>query len=305
MMKPRFQWLLHPVFLLSLLVLLANDFYLKYAYGNWITGKLSDISGLIAFTVFLFAFLPFDRKKIVIGVSLFFIWWKSPLSEPVISFFNTTCSLPVTRVVDYTDLIALCFLPFTLNLRIPPITPSTWRSAVITASGLISFFAFCATSMPFSSWYEKYREDEIPFPEIFKTKMTDKEILYKLDPQHKGWTIDSVRFLPSRGYARPYYQIRKPGDSTTQWTQLPDSIPWPLYFRSASQPFYIIPEYILDRDTLLGLEFTISNGSTKSNSRNVSFRSFRMRDQQKFAQFYNNPLYKKYKKHFKKLLRGK
>lgn len=304
-MKPRLQWLLHPVFLINLLVLLANDFYLKYAYSNWITGKLSDISGLIAFTLFLFVILPVDRKKIVIGVSLLFTWWKSPLSEPVISLFNTTVSLPVTRVVDYTDLIALCFLPFILNLRIPQITPSKWRSAVITASGLISFFAFCATSMPYSRWYEYYREDEIPFNELIRTKMTDKEILYKLDPQQHGWSIDSIRYLPSRGYERPYYQVRRPGDSTTQWIALPDSLPWPMYFRSASQPFYIIPEYILDGDTLHGLEFSIDNGSLKDKKRSVSFRSFRSNNKQKYTAFYSSRLFNYYSNHFKKLLRGK
>jgi hypothetical protein len=303
-MKPRSQWLLHPVFLFSLVVLLINDFYLKYTFSNWITGKLSDIAGLIAFSVFLFALLPAERRKIVIGVALFFAWWKSPLSEPVISFLNTSLSLPVTRVVDYSDYIALCFLPFTLRLHIPQVAIAQWRPVVITFTGIISFVAFCATSMPYARWFQMYREDEVPFTELIKTKMTDKEILYKLDPQHQGWTIDSVRYLPQRGDDRPYYQVRNSGDSTKQWVALPDS-QVPLFQRAVSEPFYIIPEYILDGDTLHGLEFTIGNGSARNNTRYVSFHSFRISGAHKMASFYNSPLYRKYKKHFKQVLRGK
>lgn len=303
-MKPRYLLLLHPAFIICLGILLLNDFSLKYAFSNWFTGKLSDITGLMAFTIFWYAVLPFDRKKIIVAVSLFFLWWKSPLSEPFISFANNELSLSVTRVVDYTDYLALCFLPFTYRISVPSLYAAKWRPFAITVSGLISLFAFCATSMPYSRWYEYYREGEIPFAEDFRTKMTDKEILYKLDPQQHGWSIDSIRYLPLRGYARPYYQVRKTGDSTIQWMALSDSLPWPMYYRAESQPFYIIPEYILDGDTLHGLEFSIDNGSLKNKKRSVSFRSFRSNNMDKYAAFYGNRLFRHYRKHFIHLLWG-
>jgi len=37
----RFDLLIRPIFLISLALLLSNDFYLKYEYANWGTGKLS------------------------------------------------------------------------------------------------------------------------------------------------------------------------------------------------------------------------------------------------------------------------
>ena len=42
-----FAWLAHPVTVLGLLLLLANDHYLKAAHPGWLTGKLSDAAGLV------------------------------------------------------------------------------------------------------------------------------------------------------------------------------------------------------------------------------------------------------------------
>jgi len=303
-MKPRLQWLIHPVFLVCVALLLLNDFYLKYAWGNWFTGKLSDITGLLALTLFGFAFTNLERKKVLLLVTLFFLWWKSPLSEPVITFFQQQLNVPVSRVVDYTDYLALCFLPLTWWLEVPDYNPVRWRQLAVTCSGLVSFFAFCATTGPYQRWYENYRKEEIPFPLLITTKKTDKEILYALDPQHKGWRIDSVRYLPHVTDQRPYYQVQQPGDSIARWVPLPDSLPVPMYYRQITQPFYIIPEYILDGDTLFGLEFSIENPAKKEHKRLVSFRSYRSNNKRDYNGYQNDPLFRKYKQHFKKLPRG-
>lgn len=303
-MKARLHWLLHPVFLTCIALLLLNDLYLKYAFHNWVTGKLSDITGLIALTIAGFALMNTRKWVTMVVVALFFCWWKSSLSEPVISFFNEQFQFPLYRVVDYSDYIALCFLPLTSLLKQPQHTTGRLRQLAITGSGLISFFAFCATSGPYNRWYEYYRKDEIPFSVLIKTKKTDKEILYALDPQLKGWRIDSVRYLPYHNSSRPWYQVQQPGDSVAQWVPVPDSLPVPLYYRQVSQPFYIIPEYIIDGDTLFGLEFSIENPGTKNHTRLIAFRSFRSNDNKKYASFIDTPLFRKYKQHFKKLLRG-
>ena len=303
-MKPRLHWLIHPVFLICVALLLLNDFYLKYAFHNWITGKLSDITGLLAFSLFGFAVSSLERKKVLLFVSFFFLWWKSPLSESFISFINQQLDIPVTRVVDLSDYLALIFLPITLWLKPPVAAPVKWQQVIISGSGLISLFAFCATSMPYRRWYEYYEKDEISFSVLINTKKTDKEILYALDPKHQGWRIDSVRYLPHNNNERPYYQVQQPGDSVARWVPLPDSLPVPMYYRQVSQPFYIIPEYILDGDTLYGLEFSIENPGLKNNKRLISFRSFRSKDQHKYIGYLETPLFRKYKKHFNQLLRG-
>ena len=56
--KSRFSVCAEPVFVVSLLLLIANDFYLKYAFPGWLTGKLSDFTGLIVFSLLLFSLWP-------------------------------------------------------------------------------------------------------------------------------------------------------------------------------------------------------------------------------------------------------
>lgn len=96
--------------LLCLALLLLNDFYLKMHYPGWITGKLSDFSGLalVALLVFSTA-LPF-RFALLLLVSLF-CWWKSPWSQFFIDFLNSLSTVQFGRVIDYSDLFALAVLP--------------------------------------------------------------------------------------------------------------------------------------------------------------------------------------------------
>ncbi len=53
--------LLHPFFIASVLLLLLNDFYLKYAYHNLLTGKLSDVSRYCS--ICLISVLSFSGEK--------------------------------------------------------------------------------------------------------------------------------------------------------------------------------------------------------------------------------------------------
>ncbi|MEU4324189.1 hypothetical protein [Nonomuraea dietziae] len=43
----RYAWLCHPVTLVSVIVLLVNDHLLKQAWPGFVTGKLSDVAGLL------------------------------------------------------------------------------------------------------------------------------------------------------------------------------------------------------------------------------------------------------------------
>lgn len=101
-----------PSFVVAVVVLVVNDWILKAAVGNWWTGKLSDFAGLYAFALFWCALLPRRRTIIVALTGLGFLLWKSPLSGPGIAAWNALGGglLPVTRVVDYTDWIALAVL---------------------------------------------------------------------------------------------------------------------------------------------------------------------------------------------------
>lgn len=148
---PRSHYLLNIPFIVGLTVLLLNDHWLKAAFGNWYTGKLSDFAGILIFPLFLQFLFRFRRSEwaivlTVVGFSL----WKSPLADTFIAWINTVPGFQIARVVDYTDLWAFAMLPLSywvlsggaglhLNRQLV-------RTATSTSLLLVSLFAFVATS---------------------------------------------------------------------------------------------------------------------------------------------------------------
>jgi hypothetical protein len=100
-----------PGMLLGLAVLLANDFLLKQAFGNTLTGKLSDFAGLFVFPLFWGILFPRARLAIHIVTAAAFLVWKLEVSEPLLALWNERVPLPLGRTVDATDLVALLAVP--------------------------------------------------------------------------------------------------------------------------------------------------------------------------------------------------
>src|ERR1700743_827306 len=105
------QKLGNPIFIISVITLALNDWCLKQAWPNELTGKLSDFAGLFAFPFFLSALFPRRTTGIYLFTLLLFVVWKLPLIEPFITGLNNL-GLPVHRTIDYTDYVALVILPF-------------------------------------------------------------------------------------------------------------------------------------------------------------------------------------------------
>lgn len=95
----------------ALTLLLVNDWWLKYAYASFITGKLSDFAGITVIALLLFAAYPNRSKVIYFAISVMFLWWKSPASSIFIQHVNDWMPISIGRTVDYTDLVALSVLP--------------------------------------------------------------------------------------------------------------------------------------------------------------------------------------------------
>lgn len=110
-MKRQRHLLTSVGFLIGLFLLLINDFILKEAFHNAFTGKVSDFAGMFIFPLFWLALFPRYRRMIFMGSALFFVWWKSPLSQAVIDAWNAGEIFQIGRVVDYSDLWALLMLP--------------------------------------------------------------------------------------------------------------------------------------------------------------------------------------------------
>ncbi|TFF40938.1 hypothetical protein [Mucilaginibacter psychrotolerans] len=109
------QKLGNPFFVTAVLVLMINDWYCKPNFHNVLTGKLSDFAGLFAFAYFLGALWPRRVLLVHTATLVLFMVWKSPLAQPFIDSLNGA-GVPIDRVVDYSDYVALLVLPLSYYL---------------------------------------------------------------------------------------------------------------------------------------------------------------------------------------------
>lgn len=140
-------------FILSLAILLINDLFLKNHYGNWITGKLSDFAGLFIFPLFWTIIFPRSKDKIYFATAIVFIYWKTIYSDSLINFINEYSVLNLSRVVDFTDLIALSILPFSYLYERK--NNKTFITINPTFIVILASFSFIATSYNSEIEYEK------------------------------------------------------------------------------------------------------------------------------------------------------
>ena len=228
--------ILHPVFLLSLLVLLLNDFYLKETFSNQMTGKLSDFTGLIVFPIFIAFIAPSTKKWISIATGVLFVVWKTSLVSPLIDLINQVQPFQLHRVIDYTDYWALLVLPIahqiiTQEVKVKFTNYYTLRFAKISLS-LISFFAICATSV--------LPPAEIPEGTVYIGK---KYTLRK----SKEKTIEMIKSL---GYSIEYHENL--GDSTIIRKDYSTKVP---YYQTDNIVIY--NENSKPVDTIVNVKYTL------------------------------------------------
>jgi general stress protein CsbA len=135
----------HPLFIISVLTLLINDWFLKITFHNALTGILSDFSGLFAFPFLLSVLFSKHTKKIHIGVALLFIFWKSQYAQTLIDSINQI-GIPIHRTIDFSDNIALLSILlsyFVVNDKVEYNIKPILQNALIA----VSCFAFMATSL--------------------------------------------------------------------------------------------------------------------------------------------------------------
>ena len=240
--KFRAALLLNYIFLFALMVLVLNDHFWKATYANGLTGKLSDFAGLILLPLCLAYVFPRLKERAVLGSALFFLFWKTPLATPFIEWYNLIAPIPISRVVDYTDYIALLILPLPWWMIRQPQKMGRWTLALRPArwSGIFLFAAsisFVATSPPL--WYRL--SADVPgnvrfYQAPYEVKKSPDEILARL--AEEGIAFEPYLEEDSLRKANNAYW----GDSTLQ----------SLY------QYYVIPELILDDDTLKDIHFALS-----------------------------------------------
>jgi antitoxin component YwqK of YwqJK toxin-antitoxin module len=143
-MREKLKSINNIPFLVCLVTLLLNDFYLKTEYHSWLTGKLSDFCGLFIFASFWTALFPNKKRIVYFSTALLFVIWKSPYSQPFIDLFSHSL-YPIYRVVDLTDLISLLILPVSYYFNQKDFFRFKLSPILL---GVITIFSFCATSIP-------------------------------------------------------------------------------------------------------------------------------------------------------------
>lgn len=293
MKNSQYAVLLHPLFLISLALLLLNDFFLKYQFHNWLTGKLSDFTGLFTFSFFLIAIFPSHKKKVIILVALFFTWWKCPLSNFFIDFLNHRLNMPFTRVVDYSDLFALLIPPLCMYLE-PARQPETaLRKLAIVCISIISLTAFTATSLP-----RRLTDDnKVKLDKYVKTKKKETAIIKDFKASGLYPVKDDI--YEKTGYDKYYL---KPKD--TSLSMIPaDSIYSGVYTKIDYGSSYTIPKLYVAGDSVSNLQLVISDYNkykTEIWLHSFEYKTSRTDSTSYFPSFY---LWKKFKKPIKKKIK--
>lgn len=152
------QALVHPVSLSSVAVLWLNDEVLKALWPGWLSGKLSDMAGLVFFPLVLAALAGLARRSpkatIISSVLITGLWFTVAKTVPAVA--SATASLvtalsgrPAHITVDPTDLVALPALGWAVAAWRPPRAGATLsgpKFAVLIAAAFLSLAT--STSCP-------------------------------------------------------------------------------------------------------------------------------------------------------------
>jgi hypothetical protein len=99
-------------FLIVTMTLILNDWWLKGEFPGVVTGKLSDFAGIAVLAIPMFAAMQRRAWLVYLLLAAGFAWWKSPLSASFIALASEWLPMRIGRVIDYSDLMALCLLPY-------------------------------------------------------------------------------------------------------------------------------------------------------------------------------------------------
>lgn len=181
------------LFLISVILLFLNDFYLKHHFHNYLTGKLSDFVGLFAFPYFVSLFFKSKIKIIYILTVVFFIFWKSSSSQFVIDNLNNF-GIGINRTVDYSDLMALLILPLSYLYRIKN-SNKIEKLRFLPKPVIIGIcsFAFIATTLPTEYGDLNLKSNlETQIDSLKEDSLTDKLGVYKNSNAPKYYTAIDI-----------------------------------------------------------------------------------------------------------------
>lgn len=231
-------YILNWFFVLGIIILFINDHFLKFQYSNWITGKLSDFTGVFILHL-LFAFILPKKKYLSLSLTIvFFIFWKSPLSEIFIKIYNFVSPIRTERVVDYTDFIAFLILPFSYYLIQNIKDYEVFKIKNIHSAFLIvpTMVILLSEAPPLSHYYTYSNGDFKCYKCNTTINVGEESFIYKLNS--KGINVyENKDIKPFDDWRKDKYELFK---------------------------FYKIDELVIEKDTLRNIDFYLSSGNNKT-----------------------------------------
>lgn len=183
-MEIRKSEILNPFFLTSLFILILNDAFLKFYFPNFITGKLSDIFGLIVFAQCASVFSN-GKATLYTIVAVLFIYWKSPFSQTLIDNWNIYVSqFSINRTIDYTDTLCLLVLIPLYKYYPGNSRHSSTLSILFKPMFVVALFGMIASSKP-----DFYYGNDIEINKRLKFNLSEKELIDKIEKNGYAYTL--------------------------------------------------------------------------------------------------------------------
>lgn len=233
--KKRLDVLLSPAFIAALILLLLNDYFLKYSSPGWITGKLSDFAGLFVYVSFFYAIFPSQVTTTNCATAATFILWKSPYSQPVIDFWNSLGLIEISRVVDYSDLMALLSILAARSYFIS-YQPVSFKRSIAYPVAAISILAILGTSVPLHT-----EQRRLQFVDQNRPTLLDvQNAVAKLAVRHNLKCVHCLSSQPYQSYAGPvlFFESNYDEDGGTLYVGISE--------RPAGKPTKITQDFMAD-----------------------------------------------------------
>lgn len=256
------------IFVFGIIVLFLNDQIFKFQYSNFLTGKLSDVCGIIIFPMLLSYVFPKLRENSIFIAAAIFAFWKSEYSQGLINLYNEYSFIETSRIVDYSDLFVFFLLPIPYYLIKNDKILQKIKIERINPKLILfpSIFIFLAEAPPPSLYYTKNNGNLKCYKCNITVNYNKDYVLNKL--KSNGIEFDSITPIHYRSII----------DSTSGAKK---------YFKK---------ELIIDKDTLRNIDLTIF--PLRDNKTRIYFNGMDVSQNLRA----DDKLGKKLRKYYKKLI---
>ncbi len=187
------------IFLLAIFLLFLNDHFLKFQFSNFLTGKLSDVCGIIAFPLLLTYIFPKLKEHSIYIAALIFIFWKSEYSQGLIDIYNQISPIETSRVIDYTDILVLVLLPIPYYLIKNSETLKSLHFKKLNEKLILipTFLILISEAPPIDYYYTHSNGNLKCFKCTSQVKYSTDDFINKL--KNNGIVFDSIQPMYIRG----------------------------------------------------------------------------------------------------------